>query len=81
MDPVSSVPDKLIFAVSLDLSCFRFQGSRTSQVVLGAKTPPANAGNMRDVGSVLGWRTFLGGGRVNPLQYSCLGNLKGRGAW
>ena len=40
--------------------------------------PPANAG---DAGSVPGWGRSPGEGNGNPLQYSCLGNLVGRGAW
>ena len=35
------------------------------------KNPPANAG---DVGSIPGSGRSPGGGNVNPLQYSCLGN-------
>ena len=27
------------------------------------------------------WGRFPGGGNGNPLQYSCLGNPKDRGAW
>ena len=29
----------------------------------------------------LGWEDLLGEGNSNPLQYSCLGNPMGRGAW
>ena len=45
------------------------------------KNPPANAGDPRDAGSVLGSGRSPGGGNGNPLQYSCLGNSMGRGAW
>jgi len=31
------------------------------------KNPPANAGDVRDMGSVPGLRRFLGGGNDNPL--------------
>ena len=41
----------------------------------------ANAGGIRDVGSIPGWGRSAGGGRGNPLQYSCLENPMGRGAW
>ena len=34
---------------------------------------PANAGEVRDTGSVPGSRRFPGGGNGNPFQYSCLG--------
>ena len=42
------------------------------------KNPPAQTG---DVGSVPGLGRSLGEGNGNPLQYSCLGNLMGRGVW
>ena len=45
------------------------------------KNPPANAGAAGDMGSIPGLGRFPGGGNGNPLQYSCLGNLKDRGAW
>ena len=41
----------------------------------------ANAGDMRDTGSILGLGRSPGGGHGNPLQYSCLENLVDRGAW
>ena len=44
------------------------------QVVLVVKNPPANAGDIRDVGSILGLRRSSGRGNDNPLQYSCLEN-------
>ena len=39
---------------------------------------PANAG---DLGLIPGAGTSPRGGNGNPLQYSCLGNPMGRGAW
>ena len=36
------------------------------------KTPPANARDPRDVGSIPGSGRSLGEGTGNPLQYSCL---------
>ena len=42
---------------------------------------PANAGDIRDAGSVLGLGRSPGGGHGNPLQYSCLENPMDRGAW
>ena len=45
------------------------------------KNPPANAGDIRDMGSVSGLERSPGGGHGNPLQYSCLGNHMDRGAW
>ena len=41
----------------------------------------ANAGDIRDTGSISGPRRFPGEGNGNPLQYSCLENLMERGAW
>ena len=52
-----------------------------SQVALVVKNPPANAGDIRELGSVPGLGRFLGGGHGNPLQYSCLENPMDRGAW
>ena len=43
------------------------------------KEPPANAADVREEGSVSGWRS-PGGGHGNPLQYSCLENPMDRGA-
>ena len=51
------------------------------QVVLVVKNTPANAGNIRDVGSIPGSGRSPGGRLVNLLQYSCLENLMHRGAW
>ena len=44
------------------------------------KNPPADTGDTGDVGSILGLGRSLGGVNGNPLQYSCLGNSKDRGA-
>ena len=45
------------------------------------KNPPANAGDIRDASLMLGSGRSPGGGHGNPLQYSCLENPMGRGAW
>ena len=45
------------------------------------KNLPADAGDIRDTGSILGLGRSSGGGHGNPLQYSCLENPKDRGAW
>ena len=50
-----------------------------SQVVL--KNPPANAGEVRDVGLIHGSGRSPAGGHGNPLQSSCLENPMERGAW
>ena len=51
------------------------------QVALVVKNPPANAGDIRDMGSIQGWGRSLGEGNGNPLQYSCLVNSMDGGAW
>ena len=45
------------------------------------KNPCANAGDTRDAGSIPGLGGSPGEGHSNPLQYSCLENPMGRGAW
>ena len=45
------------------------------------KNLPADAGDIRDTGLILGLGRSSGGGHGNPLQYSCLENPKDRGAW
>ena len=52
-----------------------------SQVQLVVKNLPANAGDVRDVGSIPGLGRCPGGVHDNPLQYSCLENPVDRGAW
>ena len=52
-----------------------------SQVVLVVKNLPANAGDIRDVGSIRGSGRSLGGGHGNPFQYFCLENPMDRAAW
>ena len=41
----------------------------------------ANAGDTRDIGSILASGRSPGEGNGNPLQYSCLENSIDRGAW
>ena len=52
-----------------------------TQVVLVIKNLPANAGDVRDLGSSPGMGRSPGEGNGNPLQYSCLENPMDRGAW
>ena len=47
----------------------------------GGTGTPANAGDTREAGLILGLGRSLGGGHGNPLQYSCLENPMDRGAW
>ena len=44
------------------------------------KSPPANVGDIRDVGSIPGSGRSPGRGHGNPLQYSYLENPMDRGA-
>ena len=55
--------------------------SQASQVALAVKNPPANAGDLRVVGSIPDSGRSPGGGHSTPLQYSCLENPMDRGAW
>ena len=47
---------------------------------LGSKESACNAGDAGNTGSIPGSRC-PGGGHGNSLLYSCLKNLKDRGAW
>ena len=50
-------------------------------MVLVVKNLPANAEDIRDMGSTPGMGRSPGGGHGNPLLYFCLENLMDRGAW
>ena len=52
-----------------------------TQVALVVKNPPANAGDIRDTGSIPGWGKSPGGKHGNPLQYLYLENFVDRRAW
>ena len=45
------------------------------------KNLPADAGDIKDTGSIPGLGRSPGGGHGTPLQYSCLKNPMDRGAW
>ena len=51
------------------------------RMVLVLKNPPANAGDIRDLGSIPESGRSSAGGNGNPLQNSCLENPMDRGAW
>ena len=53
---------------------------RASQVALAVKSPSANAGDVRDEGSISGSGRSPGEGNVYPLQYSWLENPMNKGA-
>ena len=80
-DPVDSKEPGLLFFVSKalnweDLLPFEGLSGGTS-----GKELPANAGDIRDMGSIFGSRRLPGEGHGNPLQYSCLGDPLGKGTW
>ena len=49
-----------------------------SQVAVAVKNLSANAGDVRDEGSIPGSGRSPGAGHGNPLQYSCLENPHGQ---
>ena len=51
---------------------------RAFQMALVVKNPPADAGDVRDLGSIPGSGRSPGGGHGNPLQYSCPGDSHGQ---
>ena len=57
---------------------FHFGASQVAPVV---KNPPANVGDLGDLGSIPGSERSPGGGNGTPLQYSCLENPMDGGAW
>ena len=59
----------------------REQIARWSQVALVVENPPASVGDTRCMGSISGSERSPGEGYSSPLQYSCLENSMGRGAW
>ena len=52
-----------------------------SQVGLVVKNLPANAGDIRDVGSIPGLERSPRVGNGKPVQYSFMQNPMDRGAW
>ena len=73
-----SVQMLLFLSVFLLLFAPRWPFFWASQVALVVKNPPANAGDIRDVGSIPGLGRSPGGGHSNPLRYSCLENPHGQ---
>ena len=50
-------------------------------MALLVNNPPANAGDVRDAGSIPGSGRSPREGNGNPIQYSCLENPLDRGVW
>ena len=63
------------------LNFFKEQLFHASQVVQVVKNPPTNAGDVRDMHSILGSVRSPREGNGNTLQYSCLENPMDGGAW
>ena len=57
-----------------------YHDHRAFWVALVVKNLPANAGDLRDTGSIPGSGRSPEEGQGNPLQYSCLENPMDRGA-
>ena len=70
-----------VFCIFYSLCTLNFLGATASQVALVVENPPANAGGIRDMGSIPGSGRSPGGGHDNPLQYSFLENPMDRGVW
>ena len=60
---------------------YRYTIFWASQVAEVVKNLPANAGDVRDAGSIPGPGRCPGGSHGNLLQYVCLANIMDRGAW
>ena len=73
------------FNAMLTVNMAKFEGQNGIQSLIRGgtmvKNPPANAGDIRDAGSVPGWGRSPAGGNGNQLQYSCLRNPMDGGAW
>ena len=65
-----------------ECTVFGIEGkAEDGRVALVVKNLPANAEDIKDLGSIPGSRRSPGGGHGNPLQYSCLENPMDRRAW
>ena len=68
--PLSSFPSSLLYIFNLSFlltSSYEYQDMfKPSQVALVVKNPPANAGDIRDMGLIPGLGRSLGGGHGNP---------------
>ena len=59
----------------------RWMVNEASQVALVVKNLPANAGDVRDTGLILGSERSPEGGHGSPLQYPCLDNQRKPYIW
>ena len=67
--------------MAIEDKIFKELTSEYRHVALVVRNLPANAGDIRDTGSIPGSGRSPGEGNGNPLQYSCLENPMDRGAW
>ena len=72
------IPRSKLFMSDINL-VVNYQQLWVSHLALLAKNLLANAGNIREVGSVPGLGRSSGEGNGNPPQYSCLGNPMDKG--
>ena len=85
--PIDTGTIRLCFFIHLCLPLYmaslshRSYDGWASQVAVVVKTPPANAGDIRDTGSIPWLGRSLRGGHSNPLQHSCRENPIDREDW
>ena len=70
-----------MWSPDLRVCVLHWGGAGGSHVALVVKKLPASAGDIRDLGLIPGLAISPGGRHGKPLQYSCLENSMGRGAW
>ena len=63
------------------MTCFSKRYTETSHVALVVKNLPANAGDIRDAGSIPGWRRSLGGRHATHSSILAWRIHMDRGAW
>ena len=73
--------DLVLLAISFNFKLIKLKIKEVSQVVVVVKNLPANAGDVKDVGSTPRSGRSPGKGNGNPLQYYFLENPMDRGAW
>ena len=80
---MANIPTMCITTTTLTETtyCYQLLSTGHSVVALAVKNPCANAGDVRDLGSISGLGRSPGGRHGNPLQYSCLENPMDRGTW
>ena len=70
----------LVWLFSSNINNLSIKLCWASQVALVVKNLPANAGDVKDMGSIPELGRSPGGGNGSPLQYSCLKSPRDRGA-